>query len=74
MRKTFGEQKLGPQDYEDITVDTEDQGCILLEFDNGAKGALLVSQVIPGRKNRIHFEISGSKESIAWNGENPNEM
>jgi len=30
--------------------------------------------VCSGRKNRLFFEISGSKSSVAWNGERPNEL
>jgi predicted dehydrogenase len=33
-----------------------------------------VSQVFAGRKNRLSFEIAGSKKSAAWNSENPNEV
>jgi predicted dehydrogenase len=33
-----------------------------------------VSQVAAGRKNRIAIEINGSKASLAWDGEHPNEL
>jgi predicted dehydrogenase len=33
-----------------------------------------VSQVSAGRKNRIVIEINGSKASLAWDGERPNEL
>ena len=32
----------------------------------------MVSQVSAGRKNRIYFEIDGSRESVEWNSESPN--
>ena len=71
---TSAERKLDPEDCEEVKIDTEDHATVLLRFDRGAKGVFIVSQVSAGRKNMIHFEINGSKKSIAWNGERPNEM
>jgi predicted dehydrogenase len=71
---TFVVQDLKPEDYEDVPIDTEDHGTIMLKFSGGAKGVLLACQVCAGRKNRIQFEINGTKESLAWNGEEPNSM
>ncbi len=71
---TFVVQDLKPQDYEDVAIDTEDHGTIMLKFSGGAKGVLLACQVCAGRKNYVHFEINGTKESLEWNGEDPNRM
>jgi hypothetical protein len=38
------------------------------------RGVLTVSQVSSGRKNRLFYEISGSKSSLAWDSERPNEL
>jgi predicted dehydrogenase len=57
-----------------IDIDTEDIGTVILKFDNGSKGVFTVSQVSAGRKNHFHFEINGSKKSIAWNQEEPNQL
>jgi predicted dehydrogenase len=35
---------------------------------------MIVSQVSAGRKNRIFIEVSGSKASLSWDGERPNEL
>lgn len=59
---------------EPVEIDTEDYGAILLRFRNGARGCLHVSQVTPGRKNCLRFEIAGSRRSLAWNSEQPNEL
>lgn len=59
---------------EKMTVDTEDYGAVLLRFDGGQSGVFLVSQVSAGRKNRLWFEIDGSKSSLAWDQENPNDL
>ena len=71
---TYSVQKLGPGDYEDVAIDTEDHGSIMLKFSGGAKGMLLVCQTCAGRKNYIHFELNGAKKTLDWNGEEPNQM
>ena len=74
QRRTYVTQELGPGDYENVKIDTEDHGTVLLKFSGGAKGVLIACQVCAGRKNFIHFEINGSKRSLGWGGEQPNHM
>jgi predicted dehydrogenase len=64
----------GPVEYEPYEIKTEDWGAVLFHYDNGARGSMAVSQVNAGRKNQLSFEIAGSKASLAWDGENPNEL
>jgi predicted dehydrogenase len=71
---TFQSKTQKPQATESVAIDTEDYGCVLLQFDNGARGSFHVSQVTAGRKNCIRFEIAGSKAALAWNSERPNEL
>jgi predicted dehydrogenase len=52
-------------------IATEDAVTVAIETHGGAIGSLLVSQVAPGRKNRLQFELSGSTESIGFDQENP---
>lgn len=52
-------------------IATEDAVAVVLETMSGAIGTLLVSQVAPGRKNRLHLEIAGSAESLAFDQEHP---
>lgn len=68
--------KAGPKqvELEPIDIQTEDYGCVMLKFTNGARGTLYVSQVYAGRKNCLRLEIAGSKAALAWNSEAPNEM
>ena len=61
-------------DTENIPINTDDYGSILLRFKGGKKGLLWVSQVSAGRKNCLRFEIAGSRQSLSWNSENPNLM
>jgi predicted dehydrogenase len=53
---------------------TEDVASVLLRWSNGARGAFSVSQVSPGRKNSIQWEIDGSEAAAAWDGENPDAL
>jgi len=57
-----------------IAITTDDYGAVLLRFKGGARGAGTFSQVSAGRKNCIRFEISGSKRTLAWNSESPEEL
>jgi predicted dehydrogenase len=52
-------------------VATEDAVAVALETRSGALGTLLISQVAPGRKNRLYLEIAGSSESIGFDQEQP---
>ena len=72
--ETFTGKLLTPEDYVDVPIKTEDYATILLHFENGVHGVLTVAQVCSGRKNRLFFEINGSKSSLAWDGERPNEL
>lgn len=72
--ETFAGKELDPRDYEEIRINTEDYATILLRWDSGAKGVLTVSQVSAGRKNRLAFELNGSKTSLAWESDRPNEL
>jgi predicted dehydrogenase len=55
-------------------IQTEDAATILLRFENGARGALSVSQISPGRKNSLQWEIDGSESALAWDSENPDQI
>ncbi len=55
-------------------IRTEDCATILLRYEDGTRGALAVSQVSPGRKNSLVFEIDGSSSAAAWNSERPDEL
>ncbi len=55
-------------------IHTEDCATILLRYEGGIRGALTVSQVSPGRKNSLIFEIDGSSSAAGWNSERPDEL
>ena len=58
----------------DREIRTEDVATILLRFESGARGLVAVSQVSPGRKNSLRYEIDGSTAAVAWHSENPDEL
>lgn len=53
---------------------TEDVASILVRFDGGARGAVAVSQISPGRKNSLQWEIDGSGGAAAWDSEAPDHL
>ncbi|GAC1534507.1 MAG: Gfo/Idh/MocA family oxidoreductase [Herpetosiphon sp.] len=65
-----------PQDAstEDVTITTEDYGAVIFESEGGAHGVFSVSQVSAGHKNRLSFEINGSKASASWDANAPNDL
>jgi predicted dehydrogenase len=72
--ETYAGKMLKPEDYAPVPIATEDYATVMLRFDGGAHGVLTVSQVSAGRKNRLFFEIDGSKKSVAWESERPNQL
>lgn len=59
---------------EPVTVSSEDAATILVRFDGGARGALVISQVSRGHKNSVEFEIAGSEASLAWSSDSVEEL
>ena len=72
--ETYSGKMLTPSDYEPVKIDTEDYANVIFEFSNGGSGSFSVSQCFAGRKNRMFYELAGSKCSMAWDQERPNEM
>jgi predicted dehydrogenase len=58
----------------DRVMKTEDAATMLLRFESGARGQVAVSQVSPGRKNSLTYEIDGSTGAVAWDSENPESL
>lgn len=50
-------------------ISTEDVVAVLFQTAGGIVGTLLISQVAPGRKNRLSFEINGQVRSLVFNQE-----
>ncbi len=55
-------------------VDNEDAAAIIVETASGAIGTLLISQMAAGRRNALTLELHGSRESIRFDQERPEEL
>ncbi len=56
------------------TIETDDTALLLLRYDNGARGSVVISQVSPGRKNALQWQTDGSKSAAAWDSETPDHL
>ena len=52
----------------------DDDGNVLLQFEGGAKGVLMASQVALGDENELNIRVYGSEASLEWHQEFPNEL
>jgi predicted dehydrogenase len=57
-----------------VEVRSEDAATILIRFEGGARGACVISQVSPGRKNAFGLEFAGSDRTLDWNQEDPEHL
>src|SRR5438270_9293384 len=72
--ETFANKMMKPEDYVEMAVQTEDFGAVVFRMGDRTRGAMTASQVSAGRKNGLSIEIYGSKASVAWNQERPDEL
>jgi predicted dehydrogenase len=52
----------------------DDDGTVLLRFDNGARGVLMSSQIAVGEENNLRLRIYGDEGSIDWSQMEPNSL
>jgi predicted dehydrogenase len=52
----------------------DDDGGVLLKFDNGASGVLVATQVAAGEENALRLRIYGEKGGIEWAQQEPNTL
>lgn len=52
----------------------DDDGNVLLRFDNGAKGVLHASQICAGEENNLNLRVWGEKGGIEWRQMEPNTL
>ena len=55
----------------DHQVTTEDIATVSFDTNGGVVGTAIISQVAPGRKNRLLLEISGADASVSFDQEQP---
>lgn len=52
----------------------DDDGNVLLRFDNGARGILHASQISAGEENSLNIRIYGEKGGLEWHQMEPNTL
>jgi len=52
----------------------DDDGNVLLHFDNGAKGILHASQICAGEENNLNIRVYGEKGGLEWRQMEPNTL
>ena len=52
----------------------DDDGNVLLRFNNGARGILYASQISAGEENDLHINVYGEKGSLSWRQMEPNTL
>ncbi len=52
----------------------DDDGAVLLKFDNGASGILSATQIAAGEENNIRIRVYGEKGSVHWQQEDNNSL
>lgn len=52
----------------------DDDASVLLRFAGGARGTLTCSQVCVGEENNLSLRVYGTRGSLAWRQESPNEL
>ncbi len=52
----------------------DDDGNVLLRFDNGARGILFASQISVGEENSLAIRIYGEKAGLEWHQMEPNTL
>ncbi len=52
----------------------DDDGNVLLHFDNGAKGILHASQIAAGEENNLNIRVYGEKGGLEWRQMEPNTL
>ena len=52
----------------------DDDGNVLLRFDNGANGVLVASQIAAGEENALKIRVYGEKGGLEWTQQEPNTL
>ena len=52
----------------------DDDGNVLVKFKGGARGIIYASQVSNGDENNLNIRVYGTKKSLEWYQEHPNEL
>ncbi|TMC60241.1 MAG: Gfo/Idh/MocA family oxidoreductase [Chloroflexi bacterium] len=70
--ETFAASAAGETEF--MRVSGEDYATVLLQFENGARGSFLISQLSGGHKNDLALEVNGTLASLGWQQEQPERL
>ena len=52
----------------------DDDGVVILKFNNGASGVLMASQIMAGEENNLTIQVYGEKGGLEWKHGDPNSL
>lgn len=52
----------------------DDDGAVLMKFDNGASAVLFASQIAAGEENNVKIRVYGEKGGVEWQQDNANTL
>jgi predicted dehydrogenase len=52
----------------------DDDGVVILKFNNGASGVLMASQIMAGEENNLTIQVYGEKGGLEWRHGDPNSL
>lgn len=52
----------------------DDDGAVLLKFNNGASGVLTASQILTGEENDLNIKVYGEDAGLEWKHSEPNSL
>jgi len=52
----------------------DDDGSVMLQLNNGARGVLLASQVATGEENHLRLRVYGERAGLEWSHQDPNSL
>ena len=55
-------------------IQLEDDGNVLLRYDNGARGIVYASQISVGEENNLNIRVYGTLGGIEWHQQEPNTL
>ncbi len=71
--ETFKEASADTE-YESVDITNEDMAFVLVEFADGTKGQVTLSQITGGHKNDLEIALDGSNYSMTWRQENADKL
>ena len=71
--ETFAEVDVGG-DLVEEAMTSDDAAGILLRYEDGARGAVTISQVSAGEKNSVRYEVAGSESALRWLSARPDDL